>query len=169
MDATRAVRTRSEVTHAPPSMSSTSVVVIFGRFSKGLFTQIANCGDIFRPPPRVFITSHSISQCGGELFAMSQSFGIPSSSIPSLRSKLIFSVPLLHYTRAQRSLWPHMKNPHLPSSFPSVPLSLPPSICPYYVRRSQPACHPYLFPFSPSGSLHSALPVHCSVYTADSR
>ena len=32
--------------------AAASAVVIFGHFDKGLFAQIANCGDIFRPPPR---------------------------------------------------------------------------------------------------------------------
>ena len=155
-----------------------AVLVIFGHyFNKGLFTQIANCGDILRPPPRVFITSHSISQCG-ELFALSQSVAWIPSSLSLSEAHILSSSAALHSCTAPLSplsqwlysSWPHMKNPHLPSSvvlpLPSVPHYRHPSAPIMYDAASQPTL-PYLFPFSPPAPAPHCL---CTVYTAaDSR
>ena len=95
----------------------------------------------------------------------------PSSNRASSEAHILSPSAALHSCTAPipLSLSPatHEKS-HLPSSFPGIPLSLPPSICPYYVRRSQPANPPFLppslIPFLPSGSLSGSLHCLCNVY-----
>ena len=107
---------------------------------------------------------------GGELLAPAAK-SVPHPIQPrSSYSQSLRCITLVHSPRSLPpflSLRPHMKNPHLPSSslpssFPSIPLSLSihlPLLC-----TPQPANPPFLppslIPFLPSGSL-SALPVQC--------